>query len=279
MTPDDVDAATEALIRGDWGDRREWWRFVVTNPGCIPLVAEDDGGIVATGVGTVHGSVGWVGTIYTVPERRRQGLGLAISEAVCDALTAAGCRTQVLVATPEGRGVYEKLGFEEATAYRVFGRDGTGPTATGEGRGVDDGAPAVRDLNAADVEAVLALDRAATGEDRERTLRACFESDTGLVVRHADGRLGGFLVHAPWHGAAVIAPDPDDALALLHARLVRAGPGHPVRAGILEGNEAGRRVLEADGWTELRRIVRMQRGEPLHWRPTSIWGQLGFAIG
>jgi GNAT superfamily N-acetyltransferase len=276
MTPGDIDAATAALIRGDWGDRRDWWTFVVAHAGCAAFLADDGGEILGTGVATINGPVGWVGTIYVVPERRRQGIALALSEAVCDALEAAGCRTLVLVATPEGRPVYERLGFVEATWYRTFERDGAVPEAwTGDPATT---AP-VRSLQRDDLESVLPLDAAATGEDRTALLRACAATPGGLVSVGADGRPAGFVVKAPWRGAATIAPDPRAARDLLRARLVAAGPGHTVRTGILEDNGAGFELLAADGWLETRRIIRMHRGAPLAWHPEWIWGQLGFAVG
>ncbi len=278
MTTADVDGATEALVRGDWGDRGEWWRFVVRHPGCIPFVAVEVDEVIGTGVGTVHGTVGWVGTIYVVPEVRRRGIGLELSRLVCEGLEGAGCRTLVLAATPEGRGAYERLGFEEVSWYRMFGRDGVGATGSGKSAGsLAD--PRIRAVRTEDLPAIAALDAAVTGEDRSATLRACIGTPGNLVLEGAAGVLGGFLLRAPWHGAALIAPEPDDALALLDARLRDAGPGHPVRAGILEENEDGRRRLSEAGFAEQRRIVRMHRGEPLRWRPKAIWGQLGFALG
>jgi hypothetical protein len=52
-----------------------------------------------------------------------------------------------------------------------------------------------------------------------------------------------------------------------------------VRAGILEANEEGVRHLTELGWTEVYRVPRMHRGEPLDWRPGRLWGQFNFAMG
>lgn len=272
MTTADVGPATQALVRGDWGDRRDWWRFVVAHPGCIPIVAVEDDDVVGTGVGTIHGSVGWVGTIYVVPERRRRGLALELSRAVVEGLEAAGCRTLALAATPEGRGVYERLGFDEVDWYVTLGPDGIDRPSLRRD-------PRVRSVGPDDEGAILGLDGAVTGEDRSGTLRACLGTPGGLVLPRSTGRIDGFLLRAPWHGAAVIAPEPDDALALLDARLLDAGPDHAVRAGILGSNETGRQRLLERGWVERWRVVRMHRGAPLHWRSEGIWGQLGFALG
>ena len=102
MTPADVDAATELILGNDWGVRREWLQFAATQPACSPIVAEADGEIVATGVGTANGPVGWIGTIFIAPDRRGRGLGRAITQAIIDRLESAGCRSLVL-ARPVGR--------------------------------------------------------------------------------------------------------------------------------------------------------------------------------
>ena len=62
MTSDDVLPASDMILRDQWGDRRSWFEFATTQPECQPIVAEDAGELVGTGVGTVNGLVGWVGT-------------------------------------------------------------------------------------------------------------------------------------------------------------------------------------------------------------------------
>ena len=69
---------------------------------------------------------------------------------------------------------------------------------------------------AADLEAVLALDRAATGEDRRRLLAALWP--TGGLVAAVDGRVLGYHLASPWRpGGATIAADAGTGLALLDA--------------------------------------------------------------
>jgi predicted N-acetyltransferase YhbS len=273
MTAADVDGATAALIRGDWGERRTWFAFAVEHPGCDPFVAADGDEVVGTGVATRHGSVGWVGTIYVAPGWRRQGLGAALSLVVCEALEAAGCRTLVLAASTEGRPVYERLGFRESAWYRVLEHEGLDPAAAGPPD------PDVRAFIAEDLAAAGVLDRAATGEDRALTIAACAREPGGLALAASNGPLRAFALRAPWGGVATISPSIDDAVRMLRARLRVAGPGHAVRTGLVDVNVAGLDRLGQDGWTEIRRIVRMERGEPIAWHPEAIWGQWGFAVG
>ncbi len=132
MSPADVDAAAELILGNDWGVRREWLEFATTQPACIPFLAETDDEIVGTGVGTANGPVGWIGTIFIAPDRRGHGLGRAITQAIIDRLDATGCRSLVLVATSEGRRLYERMGFEVQTQYRILQAIGLPPSDQSE---------------------------------------------------------------------------------------------------------------------------------------------------
>jgi predicted N-acetyltransferase YhbS len=277
MTAADVDGATAALLRGEWGERRTWFEFAVSHPACDAFVAAEGDEVLGTGVATRHGPVGWVGTIYVVPERRRQGLGDALSRVVCEALEAAGCRTLVLAASTEGRPVYARLGFTETAWYRIVEQDGLAPDEAGDEAGPPD--PDVRPFTADDLPAAGRLDRAATGEDRALTIAACSREPGGLALAGPDGVLRAFALRAPWGGVATIAPAMEDAVRILRARLRVAGPGHPVRTGLVDSNVEGLTRLAREGWVEVRRIVRMERGAPVDWHPEAIWGQWGFAVG
>jgi hypothetical protein len=191
---------------------------------------------------------------------------------VIDRLGSRGCETLVLTATDLGRPTYERLGFEVQTWYRTLEAEGL-PTETPDVRDV-------RAMIAADLAAVAALDRAATGEDRAHLLRTFLRPGAGWVVADpVDRAIRAFLLRAPWGGGATISPAPVDAIALLDHRRAHGGPGHRVRAGLLEQNETGLALLSDRGWTEAWRAVRMIRGEPLAWQPTAIWGQFNHAVG
>ncbi|MEA2608603.1 MAG: hypothetical protein QOJ75_846 [Chloroflexota bacterium] len=270
MTRADVDRASNAMLREGWGDRRVKMAFVSDHPQCRPFVAEVDGAIVGTGVATANGTVGWIGTIWVDRDWRRRGLGRALTIATMEAAEAAGCRTLVLVATDAGRPLYEGLGFEVQTWYRIL-----------EAPGLDGGqaVAGARAFRPSDMPAMGALDLAATGEDRGHLLEAFAATGTTICQDRADGTLGGFAVRAPWGGGATIAPDPDDALAILMARRLAAGPAKRVRAGLLADNAAGIELLTTTGWTDAWQAPRLIRGPMPDWNPDAIWGQFDHAIG
>jgi ribosomal protein S18 acetylase RimI-like enzyme len=275
MTAADITPATDLIVRGDWGDRRQWFEFATTQYECHPIVAEIDGDIVGTGVGSANGRVGWVGTIYVAPEVRGKGLGRSLTQAVIADLEAAGCRTLVLVSTEQGLSLYESMGFEIQTHYRILeahGLAGLSSTAALD-------AEAVRPLRSADLPGMESLDAAATGEDRGHLVRRFADPSSAKVLSGADGSIRAFVVRAPWGGGATIARDPDAAMGILRARQVAAGPDRRIRVGLLEENTAGLAALEEAGLTPIWSAPRLTRGEPLAWRPEWIWGQFNHAIG
>jgi GNAT superfamily N-acetyltransferase len=274
MTAGDIPAATSAILADDWGDRRTWFEFVVAHPSCSAVVAEIDGEIVGTGVTTVNGPVAWIGTIWVASGWRRGGLGTALTAATIEAADAARARTLLLVATETGRPLYERVGFEIQTWYVTLeaGGLGSGPEPV-------IGHPRLRAFDTADLASMAMLDRAATGEDRASLLSAFATAESARVLRGGDGGIDGFVVRAPWGGGATIAPAAVDALTILQARRVAAGPGRRVRAGLLAENADGLALLAAHGWTEAWRAPRLIHGDPLDWRPTHIWGQFNHALG
>jgi GNAT superfamily N-acetyltransferase len=215
--------------------------------------------LAGVAAGAVFGATGWVGGVAVVPAHRRAGLGGALTEAIVDFLEARGVATVLLHATALGRPVYERLGFVAETAYLTL----VGPTLPRAAR-----QSPVRAGRAADLEAVVALDLAATGEDRRRLLTALWPAG-GLVA--GDGRPLGYHLPSPWRpGGAVVAANPRAGLALLDA--VRAPPGDDLAVSVPAANPAAVRFLEAAGFSERYRTVRMYRGPRLRWDPSALFG-------
>jgi GNAT superfamily N-acetyltransferase len=236
------------------------------------VVAEAGDALVGVAAGAVFGATGWIGGVAVVPGHRRAGLGGALTQAVLEFLDGRGVATALLHATALGRPVYERLGFVPETAYLTL----TGPTrpprpAAGPA-GADRPGPAqdplVRPGRQADLDAVAALDLAATGEDRRRLLAALWPTG-GLVA--GDGRPVGYHLPSPWRsGGAVVAADPRAGLALLDA--VRAAPGDEVAISVPTANAPAVRSLESAGFSERYRTVRMHRGPRVPWNPAALFG-------
>lgn len=272
MAAADAEEAADLLRRGNFGERLDFFRWALTQPTISAFVAVDGDRIVGTGVGSAHGNAGWVGVIFVTAERRRGGLGRQITRTVIDELEARGCRTQILIASPLGRPIYEREGFIVLDHQVRFTIDGLPPDQAA----LD---PDIRRYRPEDLDGVLALDRGATGEDRSAVLRNLLSTESTYVVIDPAGSVRAYLARPPWRGGALIAPEPDDALRLLDIRRRSTGASGIAGAGVLAGNDAGRERLRAAGWQEDLGGVRMIRGAPLAWEPDWIWGQLNGALG
>jgi GNAT superfamily N-acetyltransferase len=280
MTDDDLDPAVELMIDGGWGDRRRFLRFTLDHPGCVPLVGEVEDRIAGTGVATVNGAVGWIGMIFVDEALRGRGLGTALTEAVIGELERAGCRSLALIASPYGRPIYERLGFATEVAYRIVAAPGRGGGTPGGGSGGSGGeADRLRPYAKDDLDAVLALDREATGEDRGHLLRVSLAPAGTTIALDGDGRIAGFEASAPWGTHPAIAPETAAGIRLLEARRVRTAVGSDARTAIPVSNRTGLTALENLGWNAERELVRMVRGAPIAWHPGAVWGQFNFAMG
>jgi predicted N-acetyltransferase YhbS len=219
------------------------------------LVAEQDGRVIATGASIGFGSTAWIGAIAVRPEARGDRLGHRMTEA---AIEAVGPRdTLLLLASPKGRPIYQRMGFEPEGAFRVF----YGPAHAKPAERDD-----VRPATEADFAGIRALDVLATGEDRHAAIDASLE---GSMV--ADG---GVALRPPFGARPIIATDGNGGRALFAAVLV---PG--IRLAAPEANAPAVAALLAHGCEERHGVERMRRGAPVTWNPALQWGVLSLFFG
>src|ERR1044071_275669 len=100
----------------------DWQRFIDLSPsGC--LIAECEGRQVATATTICYGKeLAWIGMILVHPDFRRRGIARVLLRHCIEILQHAGIKSIKLDATPEGRQVYQRLGFvDEFTLTRYAG--------------------------------------------------------------------------------------------------------------------------------------------------------------
>jgi GNAT superfamily N-acetyltransferase len=273
--PEELAGLGELYERASFGARlARTAGFARARLGGAVVVAEVDGDLAGVAAGAVFGATGWVGGVAVVPERRRAGLGGALTEAVLAHLEGSGVATVLLHATDLGRPVYERLGFRAEARYPSLPgpplpRTGPPPGRRGPWTTGRTSRPGVWAARVGDLEAVVALDRAATGEDRRRLLAALWPAG-GLVAGHG-GVVRGFHLPAPWRpGGATLADDPETGLALLDA--ARRTDAAEVSVSLPEQNTVAVEALAAAGFRERFRTVRMHRGPAVSWRPATQFG-------
>lgn len=84
------------------------------------LVGYVDDVPVCTADVLLHAGVAGIFNVVTRPEYQRRGHGTAITVAALELARAAGYRTAALQASPQGRPVYQRLGFEQVGQYVVY---------------------------------------------------------------------------------------------------------------------------------------------------------------
>ena len=92
-------------------------------------VAEADDQVIASGGLVIHpspptvqnlaGQEGYIMSMFTWPEWRRQGVATAVLQAILDYLREWGVPLASLRATPVGRPLYARLGFEPVDAMHL----------------------------------------------------------------------------------------------------------------------------------------------------------------
>lgn len=209
MTHAHLDAAA-ALSRGEqWPHRRADWALLL---GLSHGIAAVEGArLVGTALATPFGPVGMLNMIIVAPDRRGRGLARAMMERLMERDPACAWR---LVATEDGLPLYRKLGFVETG--RVLQHQGMLAPVADIGGAVW--------AETADRDAIVTLDRAATGMDRAPLLDALASTGRFAVLRDGAG-LGGYAALRPFGrgevAGPVIARNAEDArrlLAFLFAR-------------------------------------------------------------
>lgn len=220
LVPGDLKACAELAVDRAWWPERDKWALLLDASEGYAIDAPDGNGLAGTVVLTRWGADrAAVGMVLTAARYGGRGLGRALME---HALNVAGEGTNLwLHATSSGRPLYEKLGFQpvrRSIAYRGFFRPESSRKARARAAAAGSSTH-VRVVTEADLPAILTLDRAAYGADRERIVSrlpafakrmVVLEASHGIIGYAAAWRTEPFMVAGP-----VIAPDDEGAKLLI----------------------------------------------------------------
>ena len=234
-----------------WPYRLEDWQvaFELGNAYAV----EQDGELVATALWWPYEpDYASTGMIIVADKAQRQGIGALLMKAMLD--DAAG-RNIILNSTAEGEVLYTRNGFVPYDAVLQFQDVLAAAPAT-------DASVPLRELTAADRDAVLAIDREGSGMGRSAMVdRLCADGDVLVVDR--DGAVSGYGIVRRWGRGVVIGPviarDETDAKALICA-LAADHVGTFVRIDVTESCGLGA-WLETLGLPQVGRVITMARGQ------------------
>lgn len=244
LTSSDLDECVSLAKSRDWSPERLKWGLLFEVGEVYGLRV--GGRLVSTVVLTNYGDrYGVISMVLTAPDQARKGLARALTQHV---LEQAGDRVLSLTATPNGRPLYEQLGFE--TVGEVSSHAGE---FTGEPSGRS------RPATPRDLERVLALDAKLFEADRSVLLTKL----PGMRVIEDDGEIAAYGTAwdtgDSWVGGPIVAHSPGHAQALI-ADLAQ---GKRVRLDLDTRQEEMSRWAAAHGVTPFFATKLMVRGGPL----------------
>ena len=216
--------------------------------GAVFGIRDADGGLAAcTALFRYGPQLASVGLVIVDERHRGEGLGRVMMQRCLD---TAAADVLALIATPLGRPMYERLGFQtiDHVAKHIGDPDRSSLRAGASSVPVHPVAMLTPEI----LQQILDLDRQSQGAPRDAVLRRlAARSVCTVVARDSFGSLTGFALLLQKQGFAQLAPvvaaDDDVALALIAEAAAKAGGA--LRIDVPVGRVRLLTALRAAGWT------------------------------
>ncbi|MFI1563669.1 GNAT family N-acetyltransferase [Streptomyces sp. NPDC020490] len=257
LTLRDLTSCADLSEDRGWPREEHKWGLLLT-AGKAYGIDDPGGGLVTACVVTEYGpqdrpQLGAVGMVLVARRHARQGVGRRLMRHV---VTTMGTTPLTLHATPNGRPLYEELGFEvTGRAEMLCGRftpDGPVPEVT------------TRAATAEDLTAILRLDAEVFGVDRTHLITRLPAFADQIRVAEENGRLIGYAAAWPNMDTHVVGPliarDTETAAALVAS--LAAHTDRPLRTDIDVRHEALLAWVRARGLASVAFNAVMTHGIP-----------------
>jgi GNAT superfamily N-acetyltransferase len=227
LTPRDVTACADLSEDRGWPREEHKWGLLLAAGQGYGIDAPE-GGLSGACVVTDYGPYGRpdlsaIGMVLVASRHARQGVGRRLMRHV---VAEAGTTPLTLFATPNGRPLYEELGFK-VTGRAEMVRGHFLPDAAEPGVGT-------RAATAEDLSSILRLDTEVFGSDRTHMITRLPAFADRIRVAYEDGRLIGYAAAWPNMDTHVVGPlvarDTRTAKALVTA--LAEGGERPLRTDI-----------------------------------------------
>ncbi|WP_189712974.1 GNAT family N-acetyltransferase [Streptomyces phaeofaciens] len=227
LTHRDLTACADLSEDRGWPREEHKWGLLLS-AGKGYGIDDPDGGLVTACVITEYGpygspSLGAIGMVLVAERHSRQGIGRRLMRHV---VAGMGTTPLTLHATPNGRPLYEELGFKatgRAEMVRGRFRPGNSPSTI-----------ATRAATAEDLTTILRLDEEVFGTDRTHVITRLPAFADQLRVAEDNGRIIGYAAAWPNMDTQVVGPliarDTETAKALLAS--LAAHTDRPLRTDI-----------------------------------------------
>lgn len=256
LSPSELGDLSALVTEANWNQLAADWRVFIEQ-GRLYVAHTAAGRIVASTATLPYGGrFAWISMVLVGGEYRRRGLATALLRQAMDELAAARL-TPVLDATPDGRAVYRRLGFEDSWGFhRLIRRERPRASATPRPQA----ACVVRPISDADWRKVLTYDASAFGAERRAVLAGLRgRLPAAELVAERDGNVAGLLLgrdgRLAQHIGPLIAEDKAVACALLERAL--AALEGPVFIDLADAKTQVHGFLDASGFNAVRPFTRM----------------------
>jgi GNAT superfamily N-acetyltransferase len=266
LTFEGLDDAFRLSTVAGWNQRIDDWRMLLRLAPAGAFAALSDAraaSIVGTAIGIDYGGFAWIAMMLVDPAYRGRGVGRRLLEAAMDAVPSH--LPIRLDATPLGRPLYRRYGFEEEAALSRHVID-QGRLAEPRAARTRPARYAVQPLTGTDMPIVIEQDRATFGGTRGAVLEWAFRSAPQYAytvrsdstergpIHYCLGRRGRLFDQI----GPVVAGDDEIAHALVSAALGAAGDRR-VAVDVFDSRRAFAAAVQADGFVVERPLVRMCR--------------------
>jgi ribosomal protein S18 acetylase RimI-like enzyme len=257
MTSADIATAQTMSLAVSWPHRREDWQFALDAG--TGFVAELDGAVIGTALCWKHGDErASLGLVIVSDAYQGRGIGRKLMELLIE---EAGSRVTFLHATPDGKPLYEKLGFNVCAMLKQHQGRVTEATPVALPDGVH-----LRNAQPEDLATLNALATRATGLERKAMLAALFKVGSTVVLEQ-HGSIIGFSVLRLFGRGHVIGPviafaSPDDLYAkALIGHWLAGRENEFIRVDVPDGSSLND-WLAAQGLACVDHTVKMVRNAP-----------------
>jgi GNAT superfamily N-acetyltransferase len=250
-----------------WNQVEADWRILLESGHLIAL-RDPEGRLAATAATLPLGpELAWISMVIVRVDQRGRGLATRLLER-CVAEIRATSRTPGLDATPAGRAVYLRLGFEDSLHLTRWRRAAPALPAPAGALGSLPRHMRIRPAEGSDRDGIARLDRTAFGADRGAVLERLLARSSGFAaVAEQEGRLRGFVLgregRTATHLGPLVAAGEAVGAALTEHALGRIET--PVTTDVADRFSGFRRWLAASSFAVERPFTRMYAGrkEPL----------------
>ena len=232
----------------------------------IKLIVENK--VIGVGELIINDKNGWLGNIIVSKEFRNQGLGKKLTKRLIEIANANDCESIYLLATPLGKTVYQKLGFQEKGRYLFFEK-GEKSIELEKNNSLANIIPYAELFK----NQIFELDKKAIGEDRSKVL-AMHLAQSFVYKQPHENEISGFFM--PTLGDGVIICN--NTIAGFEFLQKREALGK-TRISLPEECTVIVDLLRKNKYTYFREATFMYLGKMKTWNPEMVYSRIGGYLG